>query len=146
MVETRHIPNLVIARKICNACFNEWKSGEKADNCLTDCGIFKFFENQSFCEWLFMQEKYIALAHNLSYDGFFVMQYIIRNLLPDESIKGLNILVNGGKLLNIQFRGIKIIDSYNFIPLALAKCPKTFGLTELKKGFFPYLFNTKGFT
>jgi hypothetical protein len=48
-----------------------------------------------------MQEKYIALANNLSYDGFFVMQYIIRNLLPNESIKGLNILVNGGKLLNI---------------------------------------------
>ena len=31
----------------------------------------------------------------------------------------------------------------NFIPLALAKCPKTFGLTELHKGYFPYLFNTK---
>ena len=38
---------------------------------------------------------------------------------------------------------MKIIDSYNFIPLALAKCPKTFGLTELHKGYFPYLFNTK---
>ena len=70
------------------------------------------------------------------------MKSIVENVLPDESTRGLNILVNGGKLLFIQFRGVKIIDSYNFIPLALAKCPKTFGLLELKKGYFPYLFNT----
>jgi hypothetical protein len=50
--------------------------------------------------------------------------------------------VNGGKLMSIQFRGVKIIDSYNFIPFALAKCPKTFGFNELNKGFFPYMFNT----
>jgi len=41
-----------------------------------------------------------------------------------------------------SIQGRKIIDSYNFIPLALAKCPKTFGHLELKKGYFPYLFNT----
>ena len=86
-------------------------------------------------------KNYIALAHNLSYDGFFVMKSIVQNLLPDESTRGLNVLVNGGKLLCIQFRGVKIIDSYIFIPLALAKCPKTFGLLELKN-YFPYLFNT----
>ena len=26
--------------------------------------------------------------------------------------------------------------------MALSKCPKTFGLHKLKKGYFPYLFNT----
>jgi hypothetical protein len=51
-------------------------------------------------------------------------------------------LLNGGRLLSIVYNNVKIIDSYNFIPLALSKCPKTFGLDELRKGYFPYLFNT----
>ena len=134
MIENRHIPNLVIAKKICSKCVEVWKSNNKSVKCSSDCGIFNFNDNNSFCEWLFKQEEYIALAHNLFYDGFFVMKYIVENLLPVESTKGLNILVNGGKLLCIQFRGVKIIDSYNFIPLALAKCPKT--SLRIKKGLF----------
>lgn len=38
---------------------------------------------------------------------------------------------------------IKIIDSINFLPMALAKLPATFGFNELKKGYFPHLFNKK---
>jgi hypothetical protein len=38
--------------------------------------------------------------------------------------------------------GIKIIDSINFIPINLSKMPKTFGLSELKKEYFPHFFNT----
>ena len=30
----------------------------------------------------------------------------------------------------------------SFFQIKLAKFPKTCGLTELKKGYFPYLFNT----
>jgi hypothetical protein len=141
MIENRHIPNLIIAKKNCQKCIKIWKSGIRSSDCNSDCGNKRFGDNISFCEWLFEQTDYIAMAHNLSYDGFFVMQYIIENLLPDE-LKKINVLINGGKLLSIQFRNIKIIDSYNFIPLALSKCPKTFGLHELKKGYFPYLFNT----
>ncbi|KAG8176797.1 hypothetical protein JTE90_003425 [Oedothorax gibbosus] len=32
--------------------------------------------------------------------------------------------------------------SFNFLPMGLSKMPTTFGLTELKKGYFPHLFNT----
>jgi len=38
--------------------------------------------------------------------------------------------------------GVRIIDSLNFIPMALAAMPKTFGEQELAKGFFPHFFNT----
>lgn len=38
---------------------------------------------------------------------------------------------------------IKLIDSYNFLPMALAKLPSCFGLHELRKGYFPHLFNTR---
>ncbi|XP_067671798.1 uncharacterized protein [Haliotis asinina] len=33
-------------------------------------------------------------------------------------------------------------DSLNFLTMALKQFPKTFGLTELKKGYFPHFFNT----
>lgn len=38
---------------------------------------------------------------------------------------------------------VKVIDSFNFLPMGLAKLPECFGLTEQKKGYFPHLFNTK---
>ena len=31
----------------------------------------------------------------------------------------------------------------NFFPMALSNFPKTLGIRELKKGFFPRFFNTK---
>ncbi|XP_067678388.1 uncharacterized protein [Haliotis asinina] len=39
---------------------------------------------------------------------------------------------------------IRIIDSLNFLPMKLASLPKAFGLTEVKKGYFPHWFNLKG--
>lgn len=36
---------------------------------------------------------------------------------------------------------IIFIDSLYFIPMKLANFPKTFGITELAKGYFPHLFN-----
>ena len=36
---------------------------------------------------------------------------------------------------------IRFIDSINFIQSKLADSPKTFGLTEMKKGYFPHFFN-----
>jgi hypothetical protein len=141
MIEDTHIPNLIIANKLCQLCIEIWKTDKRAQGCVSSCGVVKFNSNRHFCEWLFEQKDYIAMAHNLSYDGFFIMQYIIENLLPNQL--NVNCLINGGKLLCIKHDDVKIIDSYNFIPLALSKCPKTFELYELHKGFFPYLFNTK---
>ena len=37
--------------------------------------------------------------------------------------------------------GIKMIDSINFVPLPLKLFPKTFGLEEMNKGWFPHRFN-----
>ena len=35
---------------------------------------------------------------------------------------------------------IRFIDSLNFLPMPLSKFPKTFGLTELAKGYFSHFF------
>lgn len=76
----------------------------------------------------------------LGYDGVFVMNYIINNILPKDSQP--YIISKGSKLLSIRFRGVRIIDSYSFIPIPLAQFPSAFGIDELKKGFFPHIFNT----
>ena len=36
---------------------------------------------------------------------------------------------------------IRLLDSLNFLVMPLAKMPKTFGMIELKKGYFPHFFN-----
>ena len=55
------------------------------------------------------------------------------------------VIMRGGKTLSLQvpMLNIKFIDSLNFIPMRLAKFPKTFGIEELEKGYFPHLFNKK---
>jgi hypothetical protein len=42
----------------------------------------------------------------------------------------------------LEVTKIKIIDSHNFVASPLSAFPKTFGLKELKKGYFPHFFNT----
>jgi hypothetical protein len=49
--------------------------------------------------------------------------------------------MDGRKVMSITFRNIEIKDSSLFILTRLEAFPKMFGLTELKKGFFPYDFN-----
>ena len=50
-------------------------------------------------------------------------------------------LRNGAKLLEVKHDNVRFIDSLSFMAMPLAAFPKTFGITELKKGYFPHLFN-----
>ncbi|XP_071509045.1 uncharacterized protein [Diadema antillarum] len=45
--------------------------------------------------------------------------------------------------MTVKFNEIRFIDSLNFLPMPLASLPPTFGVEELKKGFFPHFFNTE---
>ena len=96
---------------------------------------------QEFGKWLFSRphKGYTAIAHNAKgYDSVFLMQYILKTgVTPD-------VIMDGKKYMCITHPhlDLRIIDSLNFIPMALNKFPKTFGLDELKKGYFPHLFNT----
>ena len=56
------------------------------------------------------------------------------------------VIYNGSKIMYMEVaRGlnIRVLDSLNFIPMKLAALPKTFGLTELCKGYFPHFFNVR---
>ena len=97
---------------------------------------------KKFCEWLLTPEHEgcIVVAHNFQgYDGYFITKFLIENAIKYE------IIYRGAKSLSmtIPMFNIKFIDSMNFIPMSLAKFPKTFGQDELCKGYFPHLFNKK---
>ena len=53
--------------------------------------------------------------------------------------------MNGAKIMKMSVleSDIRFIDSLNFLPMPLSKFPKTFGFTELVKGYFPHFFNTE---
>jgi hypothetical protein len=55
---------------------------------------------------------------------------------PFTFYKGCQIMSMTLKIVNMKF-----VDSYKFISQPLSTFPETFGLTELKKGYFPHWFN-----
>ena len=95
---------------------------------------------KEFCQWLLTPEHKgcIVIAHNFQgYDSYFIIKFLNENAIHYE------IIYRGAKCLSmtIPMFNIKFIDSLNFIPMSLAKFPKTFGQDELCKGYFPHLFN-----
>ena len=84
-------------------------------------------------------EKVIVVAHNFKgYDGYFILDELYK-----QHATHLKQIVNSAKILSLELPNIKFIDSMNFFPMALSNFPKTFGLNEMKKGFFPHFFNTQ---
>ena len=121
-----HEPNLCIVQ---NEAGDEW--------------IFQGDTTQKdFCEWLLTNDHIgcTVMAHNFQgYDSYFVLQY-----LREQGVM-YDVIMRGGKTLSLEvpMLNIKFIDSLNFIPMRLANFPKTFGIEELEKGYFPHLFNRK---
>ena len=122
-----HVPNLVVVQ---NA------RGEEK--------VFYGEDAENFCTWLLNlaeeNERPLTLvAHNMGrYDGNFILSYCL------EKGVAVNPLMRGTRLLTAELGAnqIRLLDSLNFLVMPLAKMPKTFGMTELKKGYFPHFFNT----
>ena len=162
----KHVPNLVVVQTSCASCeaktFQEKVScvqcGYRCSVCSTleipctnraECGLRrKIWKGVTcrdhFCSWLLSETNRNAkvFAHNAKgYDAYFILAY-----LRDQNIKPNQIIMNGAKIMYMKMGdalNVEVLDSVNFLPMPLASLPKSFGLTELKKGFFPYLFNTE---
>ncbi|XP_041351271.1 uncharacterized protein LOC121370216 [Gigantopelta aegis] len=168
----QHVPNYLVAQTACEVCKHEpvtetskchacgsrcpccnkrdKKKNYLKEPCEQTCGCRQvIFQGDGahirFCQWLFQDDHkdVTAIAHNnKAYDAYFLLEYMI-----DQSMYPQKIIYNGSKIMYLQVeRGlnIRIIDSLNFLPMKLAAFPKAFGLTELKKGYFPHYFNTLG--
>lgn len=120
---------------IINFAMAMYKNGEEV--------IFKGYDAcEKFCKFLFTDKHkgYTAIAHNMrGFDGQFILAYLLKQGLKPQ------IIPNGSKIMKIKLSSfnISIIDSFNFLPMGLAKFPKTFGVEEITKGYFPHLFNTE---
>ena len=122
----RHIANLLIVQDE-----NGFETVFKGEDCV-----------EKFGEWLLdgTHQGAIVIAHNSrSYDSYFLCEYFYKEcLLP-------KLILNGAKIMSMELEAaeIKFRDSLNFLPMPLKALPKTFGLNELKKGYFPHFFNRK---
>jgi hypothetical protein len=148
-----HIPNLCVAERVCQHC-DSLDIDTPCDHCQATQRRFVFegpHTLKDFMEWLleteandrgaltFKNQDAIVIAHNLKgYDGQFILNYLVHTACIKPKV-----ILNGSKILCMEVCGLRFIDSYNFLPCALAKMPVAFGLTELKKGYFPHFFNTE---
>ena len=167
-----HNPIFVVAQTVCDMCMTESctkeskcvSCGSRCDKCsqmtkdktfkkspCDTCGyrriIFEGLDTlQTFGAWLFSPQHRDAtvLSHNgRAFDTLFLLHYLIydntqKRILP-------NIIYSGSKIMcmTIQEYNMRIIDSLSFFPMRLSKLPKSFGLTELAKGYFPHYFLTQ---
>ena len=84
------------------------------------------------------EREILVVFHNLKgFDGMFILHELYQQ--QREVVDQLTV---GAKVLSFKSGPLKFIDSLCFLPMPLASFSSTFNLTELKKGFFPHLFNT----
>ena len=116
-----------------NLVVSQYMNGEQYD----------FHTLETFCEWLIHQrhKHYTVLAHyGKGYDFQFIMNYCITQNIRHKSI------YNGSKIMYLEIQHglhLRFVDSFNFMTMPLKNMPATFGLSELKKGYFAHLFNTE---
>ncbi|KAK3924463.1 putative DNA polymerase [Frankliniella fusca] len=80
--------------------------------------------------------KILLAAHNSrSFDAVFVTQEAVKRKLKCV------VTLQGAKILCMEIGHWKFIDSLMFLPMPLSAMPKSFGLTELKKGYWPFMAN-----
>ena len=121
-----HVPNLVVVQ---DNDGHEW--------------VFKGTNTcKDFYDWLFggSMDGSVCIALNFKgYDSYF----ILKNVCDNKVRPGL--IMNGAKIMEVTVTesDVRFIDSLNFLPMPLCKFPKTFGSTELAKGYFPHFFNTE---
>ncbi len=133
-----HRPNLFVAQLTCEFCID----AQQADaylQCKQHQGAFSCTTTKEFGRFIMSQRNATFVAHNFKgYDSQFVLDYCRSNGVTPE------VIMNGNKCsyLKLSVQKIRFVDSLNFLPMALAKFPETFGFEEMRKGHFPHFFNT----
>ena len=129
--DNTHIPVLVCALTSEDDTFKTYYG----ENCTAD---FLNFLTQLTEDEYGDPREVICIFHNLKgYDSMFLQHQLVK-----EERKIEDIIAIGTKWLSFKVGQITFKDSFSFLPMSLSAFTSTFGLTELKKGFFPHLFHT----
>lgn len=95
---------------------------------------------------------YAILFRNITfyiraYEYYFILDLMASLLHPGFRSKAplSTFIPERSKLMSITPSNLRltIIDSFGFLPMPLSALPSYLRIPELKKGFFPFLFNTK---
>lgn len=99
-----------------------------SDDITDEVGTFLFTEQF---------KGYTFIAHNMrGYDGCFLLRYLAQNgTKPQVILRSRKILA-----LFVPTLQIRIIDSLNFLPMALSQFSKAFNIPTTK-GYFPHFFS-----
>lgn len=166
--QQRHVPNLAIAHSVCEHCietnpdrctycgnrcsqcdrYDEKKKAFKKDPCTGGtCGSREMIiegtnVGERFGQYLFQKnhKTFTIIAHNFQgYDSYFIMEYLLNHGIRPDSV-----IYSGSKILYLHVSSgldIRLLDSLNFLPMALSKLPEAFNLEQLVKGYWPHYFN-----
>lgn len=139
-----HSPNLCVVQQVCTACKDDDNILQNCASCGVRQHIFKNNPIREFLAYVFLPRKsftYITcVAHNgQAFDSQFILKFMVESLKLTPSI-----ILRGSKILCLECKGVRFVDSLNYTMCALANLPAMFGLPPSnKKGYFPHLFNTR---
>ena len=125
-------------------CYQTSKVGSTVQSLKGDTCCKQFIEVLNKLAWVSAGKKkkrerpVIVLFHNLKgFDGVFIL-----NALYQDGRRVINQACMGAKVLTFKCGPITFKDSLCFLPFPLSAFLATFGIQELKKGYFPHGFNT----
>ena len=159
-----HVPVLLCAMVVCSACYKPGnvrlvnEQGSFANLKENDCSLclgFKHVFRGKDCVSRFTNYLYKVLsphvarvndsavirvfAHNFGrYDGRFILKDFFASDISDTKV-----VMQGNKILCFDVGNVRYQDSLNIFLCALRALPATYQFSQrVKKGEFPYLFNT----
>lgn len=114
--------------------------------CAIDYENKKWWASGQSCVDLFVQKcrrpkyrNYTFIAHNASgFDNYIMLEYFTKQGTAPR------LIMRGSKVLLMYDDSYKQrwLDSFSFLPMRLSKTPAALGFEDVKKGYFPHLFNT----
>lgn len=140
-VTSLHCVNLCVSKHFCWECIED--PSRVCERCENRTRVFKNDPIKRFMEFVMTIRKEFkqvcVLAHNgQGFDFQFVLKYVL-----EETKFTPELIMRGTKITMMSMDNVKFIDSLNYFPMPLSALPKAFDLgPEMKKGYFPHLFNT----
>lgn len=154
----QHVVNFAAVRFACHACMDsgDWEE-RKCSKCHNHLKYWSEAEGvlnpvKSMLEFIIentgKKTTTICMGH---YAGRFDIQLTMKEIYASNPNKKLKIICSGNKIFRLimqggsEFKEIRFIDSYNFIPMALDKVGDALSLPDAirqkGKGYFPHGYN-----